>query len=189
MTSTAAVLLAAGAGSRFTTSDEARHKLLAPFKGRTVVWWAAQAALSSGVGETLVVAGAVDLAGALPDGVSVLRNPDWKTGQASSLQTAVCAARGRGFGAVVVGLGDQPLVEAQAWRNVAASSSPVAVATYNGARRNPVKLSSSVWQLLPTSGDEGARSLIRSRPDLVEEVPCPGEAADIDTREDLIRWS
>ena len=189
MTSTAAVLLAAGAGSRFTTSDEARHKLLAPFKGRTVVWWAAQAALSSGVGETWVVAGAVDLAGALPDEVSVLRNPGWQAGQASSLQTAVGAARGRGIEALVVGLGDQPLVEAQAWRNVAASSSPVAVATYNGARRNPVKLSSSVWQLLPTSGDEGARSLIRSRPDLVEEVPCPGEAADIDTREDLIRWS
>ena len=189
MTSTAAVLLAAGAGSRFTTSDEARHKLLAPFKGHTVVWWAAQAALSAGIGETWVVAGAVDLAGALPDGVCVLRNPDWQSGQASSLQTAVSAARDRGLEAVVVGLGDQPLVEAQAWTNVAGSSSPVAVGTYNGARRNPVKLSSLVWQLLPVSGDEGARSLIRSRPDLVEEVPCPGEAADIDTREDLIRWS
>ena len=34
-----------------------------------------------------------------------------------------------------------------------------------------------------------ARALMQARPDLVEEVPCPGEALDVDTIEDLIRWS
>lgn len=189
MTSTAAVLLAAGAGSRFAASDTARHKLLAPFRGHTVAWWAAKAALDSAVGDTWVVTGAADLTGALPEGVSILENPDWQAGQATSLHTAIRQARRRGFDAVVVGLADQPLIDALAWKAVASSSSPVAVATYNGGRRNPVRLSSMVWGLLPVSGDEGARGLIRSRPDLVEEVPCPGEAADIDTREDLTRWS
>ena len=187
--SSAAVLLAAGAGSRFAASGDAGHKLLAPFRGHTVAWWAAKAALDAAVGDTWVVTGAADLAATLPDGVSILVNPAWEAGQATSLQVAISAARERGLEAVVVGLADQPLIDAHAWRAVASSSSPVAVATYNGARRNPVRLSSMVWGLLPVSGDEGARSLIRSRPDLVEEVPCPGEAADIDTREDLTRWS
>jgi CTP:molybdopterin cytidylyltransferase MocA len=183
-----AVVLAAGGASRWqsTGSD---HKLLAGFRGRPVVRWAVEHALAAGLSATWVVTGAVDLSAVLPGGVVVLENPEWEQGQATSLQVALRSARRAGAVAVVVGLGDQPLVPASAWRAVASAGGEVAVATYHGRRRNPVKLSAAVWDLLPVSGDEGARTLMSSRPDLVQEVPCKGDPVDIDTREDLKRWS
>jgi CTP:molybdopterin cytidylyltransferase MocA len=182
----AAVVLAAGGGMRFAADT---HKLLTPFRGKPLVTWAVGAALAAGLDDVLVVTGAVDLADLIHPGATIVPNTEWDTGQASSLQMGVAAARGRGHDAVVVGLGDQPLVSASAWAAVAATQAPIAVATYDGARRNPVRLGAEVWDLLPESGDEGARVLMRERPDLVTEVACEGVAADVDTVEDLDRWS
>jgi CTP:molybdopterin cytidylyltransferase MocA len=153
------------------------------------VWAAAANALASGLTPVWVVAGAVDLSGQLPAGVVTLSNPAWAEGQATSLQVAVQAARAAGLNALVVGLGDQPLISPEAWAAVGGADAPIAVATYDGQRRNPVRLSASVWDLLPTAGDQGARVVINQRPDLVQEVPCQGDPADIDTREDLMTWS
>ena len=165
-----AVVLAAGGGSRFGGPG---HKLLAERDGRSVVQ------LPSAVT-------------AMP-GVRVVHNPRWADGQATSLATAIELAKGDGtvddaIDAVVVGLGDQPDITPESWRRVAASTAPIAIATYDGRRRNPVRLHRSIWQLLPSTGDEGARALTRLRPDLVEEVPCNGSPGDIDTLEDLLRW-
>lgn len=177
---TAAVLLAAGAGHRFGGST---HKLLAPFRGRPLVCWALDAA--GALDELIVVTGAVALP--LPAHATVVHHDGWRLGQATSLAAGLAAAAGHE--AVVVGLADQPLVPATAWRWVAAAdTTPIAVATYGGERRNPVRLGAAVWPMLPTSGDEGARVLLRARPDLVTEVPCPGDPVDIDTAEDLSRW-
>jgi CTP:molybdopterin cytidylyltransferase MocA len=184
-----AAVLAAGGGSRFAVGPEAAHKLLADWRGRPLVWWAAAHAVASGLDPVWVVTGAVELDDALPEGAAVLPNPRWAEGQALSLQVAVAAARAAGLSALVVGLGDQPMVAPDAWSAVARSEAPVAVATYDGRRRNPVRLAAAVWDLLPVTGDQGARILIDQRPDLVQEVPCQGDPADIDTREDLLRWS
>jgi CTP:molybdopterin cytidylyltransferase MocA len=69
------------------------------------------------------------------------------------------------------------------------TGAPIAVATYSGRRRNPVKLDRSVWPLIPVTGDEGARIVMGSQPALVREVACPGDPADVDTVEDLRLWS
>jgi molybdenum cofactor cytidylyltransferase len=182
-----AVVLAAGGGSRFAGTG---HKLLAERDGRTVVEHAVAAAREA-LGDVLVVTGAAELPQAITamPGVRVVHNPRWAQGQATSLATAIELADGdETVDAVVVGLGDQPEITPEAWRRVAASTAPIAIATYDGRRRNPVRLQRSIWQLLPTTGDEGARALTRLRADLVEEVPCSGSPGDIDTLEDVLRW-
>lgn len=177
---TAAVVLAAGAGTRFGGG-----KLRAPFRGRPLVTWAVAAARAAGLDEVVVVTGEDDLAELLPAGVTALANPAWAEGQAGSLRVAVGHARGEGHEAIVVGLGDMPLVEPEAWRRVARADGAIVTATYGGRRRPPVRLAAEVWPLLPREGDEGARSLMRDRPDLVVEVPCPGDGYDVDAPEDL----
>jgi len=192
------VLLAAGAGKRFT---DIRHKLLArrTETGPTVLELSLRNAIEAHLGQAIVVVtGALDdsalrrdaaLAALLDDPqVQVRHNPNWAEGQAVSLRVGIAAAAASGHDAVVVGLADQPFILPEAWNRVACELGPIVVATYDGRRGNPVKLHASVWGLLPASGDEGARVLMRDRPDLVVEVPCLGSPADIDTVEDLHKW-
>jgi molybdenum cofactor cytidylyltransferase len=179
-----AVVLAAGAGSRFRGPT---HKLDAAVEGRTIVDRAVGAALSAGIGPVVVVTAGQLATGIHPSVVHVV-NEHWADGQITSLRRGIDAARQLGAGAVVIGLGDQPFVTPEAWRAVAAVDSPIAIATYDGTRGHPIKLRADVWDLLPAEGDEGARSLMRLRPDLVTGVPCEGSPIDIDTVEDLRRW-
>lgn len=182
------VVLAAGGGTRFRGPT---HKLLAPFGHSTVIGTVLDAVMASVVDRVVVVTGAIRLPDAILDrpGIVVVHNPDWAEGQSTSVRAGVEAAAALGADAVVIGLGDQPLVPTAAWNAVASGRTPIVVATYDGARGNPVRLDRSVWPDLPTSGDHGARHLIGQRPELVSEVACPGSSADIDTREDLDRWT
>lgn len=193
-----AVLLAAGGGSRWRGTG---HKLLAALPptpdepAQSVFARSLGRLLDADIGPVVVVTGALDAEDlALTDAsdrvapVAVEHNPRWETGQATSVQAGLRAARRRGARRVVIGLADQPSVTSDAWRRVAGGQDPVNVATYEGRRGNPVALDKPVWTLLPTTGDEGARALMRVRPDLVGEVPCTGSPADIDTEEDLRRW-
>ncbi len=183
---TAAIVLAAGAGTRFAGDT---HKLRAPFRGRTVVQHALAAAQEAGLDATYIVTGAVELRDLIPDGVVVVENHSWELGQATSLRAGVFVAENDGHDTVVIGLGDQPLVGAESWRAVAEAEGDLVTAVYQGRRSPPVKLGSAVWPLLPTSGDAGARMLMRMRPEQVTEVSCAGEPVDFDTVQDLEAWS
>ena len=184
-------MLAAGAGRRFEASGGDGHKLLAELDGEPLVVRVLRAVLAAGFDEVVLVHGAIDLTALVPPEVVVLHNPGWDDGIATSLQLAVQHAADAGHDAIVVGLGDQPGVTPDAWRTVAAAAPdpPIAVAPYDGRRGNPVRLAAAIWPLLPVRGDDGARALMRGRPELVREVPCSGQAWDVDTVEDLERWS
>ena len=185
---TLGVLLAAGSGTRFLGSQ---HKLLSHIDGQTIFSRSLSAMTGSHLDGFIVVSGAVDLSDQIGD-VEEVHNPDWKSGQRSSVITAMQFARMQGYDAIVVGLADQPFLTSQAWINVASSTSPIAIATYNGARGNPVRLHSSVWDTfedLDADPDAGARSLIHLHPELVRGVVCEGNSADIDTTEDLDTWT
>ena len=146
--------------------------------------------------------------------ITLLPNDCWESGMASSVRCATDWGASCGFDAVVVGLADQPFVTPAAWRAVAACVAPIAVATYDGRREdpthpvphrpapallrvpagggrrgNPVRLAREVWPLLPFDGDEGARTVMRRYPEIVAPVACEGRPDDIDTVEDLRRWS
>lgn len=179
------ILLAAGGGSRFGGSH---HKLLTSVAGKTVFEWALQSALAANIGPVAVVWGSVELPRYEGSkAVTYLHNEAWATGMASSVQCALQWASERGLQSVVIGLGDQPCIPPSAWTAVANSTSPLAVATYQGVRANPVKLHAEFFALVPQTGDEGARSLLRSHPELVAEVPCIGSGIDVDHVEDIER--
>jgi CTP:molybdopterin cytidylyltransferase MocA len=182
----AAVVLAAGGGTRFAGPT---HKLLADFRGKPVVQWALEHVAEARLGDLVVVTGAVDLRHVVPAGAVVLDNPRWHEGQATSLQAAVRHAERAGYDAIVIGLGDQPLVPPETWQAIAGSDGPLVSAVMEGHRSPPVRIGKELWSLLPAEGDEGARALIRRRPDLLREIACPGHGLDIDTLEDLPSWS
>ena len=183
-----AVLLAAGSGSRFAGNA---HKLLTVINGQTVFAWALQNCIAAQFQRVIIVTGAVDLSTQLSDArfaqanLTEVHNENWQNGMASSLQCALSEAQRHGVSSVVVGLADQPAIKPSSWEHVANASAPLAVATYNGVRGNPVRIHAEFWPLLPTSGDEGARSLFKSHKDLLEEVACDGSAQDLDTSSDV----
>jgi CTP:molybdopterin cytidylyltransferase MocA len=181
--STIGVILAAGGGTRYVGPT---HKLLARFQGGTVIGLVINALMVAGLDEVAIVTGAVDLGSEIPSGLQVIENEDWANGQATSLAHAVDFAERRGHGAVVIGLGDQPLVPSSAWQAVASCTlSPIVTASFGGQRRPPVRLDAEVWPLLPRIGDEGARGVMATHPEFVTVIACEGGALDIDTVEDL----
>ena len=185
-TTVAGVLLAAGEGSRF-----GQPKALVELNGHTLAERGVNLLRAGGAHPILVVTGAapVEL-----DGTQSVYNPEWRTGMGSSLRAALQALSDTDVGAVVVALADQPLVGAEAVARLIAAyhdGATVAVAAYGGQPRNPVLLAREHWAevIAMATGDQGARTFLRTRPDLVTLVECgdTGRPDDIDTPADLAR--
>lgn len=187
----AAVVLAAGRGERFGGDIP---KPCVAYRGRPMVSWVLDAAIAAGLGPVVLVVGehGEQVASCAGPGVEVVVNPNHDTGIASSLHAALDWLATRGIvHAAVVGLADQPRVGSEAWERVAAAydgGAGFAVATYDGARANPVLLGRELWpEALRLVGDEGARQLMRVPGIEVVEVDCTGtgDPADVDYPEDL----
>jgi molybdenum cofactor cytidylyltransferase len=117
----------------------------------------------------------------------------WAAGMGHVLASTLAQA-GDDWEAVVVLLGDQPLVPGgavarvvEAWR---AGAGPVVTATYGGRPGHPKLFDRRLLpDLLRLTGDTGARDLLATHPDRVHrvEVGDLGSDADVDVEADLVR--
>jgi CTP:molybdopterin cytidylyltransferase MocA len=166
-TMVAAIVLAAGASSRF---GSAKQQLLLPFVLERV-------RAAAAVDELLVVLGAHDVETDAP----TVHCPEWEWGPGASLRCGLNEL-GPEVEAVAVVLADGPgLASAAIDRVVAAwrgGAGDVVAASYGGNRGHPIVLARAVWADVP---NEGARAL---EPAL---VPCDdlGAPGDVDTPGDL----
>ncbi|MGZ5317813.1 MAG: nucleotidyltransferase family protein [Actinomycetota bacterium] len=184
------VVLAAGEGRRFGGT-----KQLATFEGKPLVQHAIDALAEAGVDELLVItghdAGAVEAALTLPDTARFVRNPDHRKGQSTSLAAAFHDIADDSEAAVVL-MGDQPGVTEDEVRALivrfrATRAQIVRLRYADGP--GPALLSREIYaEAGHLHGDVGARILIASHPEWVEEVEVDRPAPrDVDTPEDLAR--
>lgn len=171
MSDVAAVVLAAGEGSRF--GGPKQLLLLPAVLDRLTL---------TRVEEVVVVEGAHPLASALVGRTARLVHcPSWALGPGASLRCGL-AALGADVAAAVVVLADGPRLAPEAVERVVASwhdeGGEVVAASYGGARGHPVLAARAVWRSTP---DEGLRAL---EPRL---VPCDdlGDPGDVDVPGDL----
>lgn len=173
------VLLAAGAGSRFGGD---LPKVLHPFRGRPLLTWPLAALREGGVDRVVVVLGArADevAAGAAFGDADIVRCGEWAEGLSASLRAGLATAADGGAEAVVIALGDQPLLDARAVVRVIAARAPTQLdairATYDDVPGHPTLLESSTFAAISRlRGDTGARTLLDDPATRVDLVACDG---------------
>jgi molybdenum cofactor cytidylyltransferase len=191
MTEVAAIVLAAGLGSRYRAADAtAPTKLVADFDGMPLVRHAVLAALASRADPVIVVAGhAANAVRAALDGLPVqfVDNARHAEGMATTVQAGVAAVPHTCAGAVVL-LGDMPRVTAALIDRLIAAfaqnpSVSAVVPICDGVRGNPVVLSRVLFGAVAgLTGDQGARKLLAADPRVLEvEIADAAIGLDIDT--------
>lgn len=183
----ALVLLAAGGSRRL-----GRSKQLLELDGETLVHRAARLGLATSPAAALLVLGAqTDAVHAATAGLPLQRVdcPDWTDGLGASLRAGLAAVPDHCAGALVL-LCDQPALGAahlqslvDAWRG---QPERAAASAYDGVLGVPALLPRGWFGALShSSGDRGARDLLRAHRDEVIAVPAPALARDIDHPDDL----
>jgi molybdenum cofactor cytidylyltransferase/nicotine blue oxidoreductase len=184
MAGVAGAVLAAGAGTRMGTP---KAELIVA--GRRLVDRAVTALREGGCAPVI----AVVRAGTVIGGVRAVVNPNPARGMRSSLALAVDAAALAGADALAVLLVDVPGVGTDAVRNTVRSwrAGRVAVAAYRGTRGHPIVMSTRQWAaaVAVAGPDEGARAWLAEHADLVDEVEVSGDPTDLDTPDELRRWT
>lgn len=185
----AAIVLAAGRSTRMGS-----NKMLATWRGKPLVRWAAEAACASSASRTIVVTGheAPHVEEALAGlDVSFVRNADYASGLSTSLKAGIAAVPEICDGALVL-LGDMPEISGVLLDRLIAAFAPsegrsICVAAHGNARGNPVLWAKSYFPLIASlRGNAGAKTLMARHEDKLCEIEA-GEAVfrDIDTPEAL----
>ena len=185
-----AVVLAAGAGSRFGGG-----KLLAPYEGGMLLDGALAAAFAAPVravtvvtGSDAVVVGAA--AQAFDPRIRLVHAPDHAEGMGASLRAAI-AGLSADVGGAFVFLGDMPRVPHEVLMPLAQAlfaGAPAAAPTFDGRRGHPVLLGRALFpDLLALTGDTGARAVLQRLGDRLAlvEAPDDGVLFDVDAPGDL----
>lgn len=188
-----AVVLAAGAGSRFGGG-----KLLTPHAGGVLLDAALAAAFAAPVSKVIVVTGAdgeavaaaVRASPAVDGRLTLVHAADHAEGMGASLRRAA-AELGRGCAGVFVFLGDMPRIPYAIFAPLAAAvraGAPAAAPVFQGQRGHPALIGAALLpQLLTLTGDAGARAILKNLGDRLAlvEAPDDGVLFDVDERGDL----
>ncbi len=184
-----ALVLAAGQSRRMGS-----NKLLADLGGKPMIRRTVEAVLGA-VDKAIVVTGnAPDAIAEALAGLAVetAHNADYESGLASSLKRGISALPSNADAMLVV-LGDMPLVDAEIIRRLIAAFNPaehrsICAPVHQGTRGNPVLWGRQHFSALQAlEGDKGARALLDRLSEELVEVEMPGDAIllDADTPEAL----
>lgn len=173
-----------------------RAKQLLPFGGTTVLAVVMDSLARSSVDETILVLGCRDeeIRKSLPVlPAKTVLNPSYREGMGSSVACGMHAV-GDGADAVMIVLGDQPLVDSaiidrlvQAYRE---NDKGIVVPLHGKRRGNPVIFDMKYREPLASlRGDRGGRDIVREHSDDVLEVAIESEAvvSDIDEEDEYRR--
>jgi len=175
----AAVILAAGASSRF-----GRPKQLAPLGTATMLFAVCDLAHRAGLRPVIAV---VPPGIAVPPDVVAEVNPEPAAGLSRSLRLGLAAVPAE-LDAAVVLLGDQPTLPISTIRALLETSSdrPIIASSADGRLAPPVLLRRTAFGLADDAvGDEGLRSVLDRHPGLVANVEVAAHPPDVDTPMDL----
>jgi molybdenum cofactor cytidylyltransferase len=186
---TAAIILAAGASTRFGSP-----KQLARWGRQTFIERAVDTALASQARPVFVVLGAeIERSQAALRGrpVQIIVNPDWAKGQSSSMKAGL-AALPAGISSAVFLLVDLPGVTPDVIDALITahrrSLAPLVWPEFEGQRGNPVLFDRALFpELMQVSGDTGGRPVLMAYQDQAERVTVNNQAVllDYDRPEDL----
>ena len=187
----AAVVLAAGAGSRFGGG-----KLLADLGGKPILGHVVDAARAAGLEPIVVVVPPTDELDDLDLGaVRRVTNETPQEGLSSSVRIGLRELQDdEKVAAAVILPGDQPRVRPDVIRGLVdaatVSAVPLLIAPLydSDGAPNPILARRAAWRLADELvGERGFGPLLTGRPDLVQRIPVAGSNPDVDTRADLER--
>ncbi|HUO46214.1 MAG TPA: nucleotidyltransferase family protein [Acidimicrobiia bacterium] len=186
----AALVLAAGGSSRL-----GRPKQLEPWGATTLLGQVLETVSEAGFEEKFLVLGANSeeiLDSVTLEGWTVVENPEWEEGLASSLRVGLDAmTRLARSETAFIFLGDQPDIDHEVisrLQEVARKSKRQAIVPkYRYIWSNPVVVAKTLWpRLMSLTGDEGGKRLLQAHPEWVEEVWFERRPPrDVDTETDV----